>query len=85
MGRDDRESDRRCKADGFGETRIGVAVDARALRPRLRLDVNDDGPARQMARVVSAAFLLQTVSDAAGCSSCSCIGPIGMTVEIACL
>ena len=82
LRRDDLQSDCSGQTNGLGETGIGIAIGARAGGTRFRLDVDDDGRARPIKRVL---VFLQTASDAAGASSCSWIGPSGMTVEIACL
>jgi hypothetical protein len=54
----------------------------------LRLDMHDKGRAHHIARLVIAGFRRfsgQAVSFSMLVSSCSWIGPSGMTVEIACL
>ncbi len=57
---------------------------ARARGTRLGLDMDDECRAQRVARVVVSGRLGQAVS-ATGVSSCSWIGPSGITVEIACL
>ena len=77
--------DRSSEADGLLQPRLGVAVQSRARGARLGLDMNDERRAQLIARAVVTGRSAQTVSAAIGVSSCSWIGPSGITVEIACL
>ena len=77
--------DRSGKTDGLLQPRLGVAVQACACGSRLGLDMNDKSRAQLIARAVVTGRSAQTVSAAIGVSSCSWIGPSGITVEIACL
>jgi hypothetical protein len=77
--------DRGGEADRLFQTCLGVAVETRTRGARLGLDVNNESSAQLIARTVVAGRSAQTVSAAIGVSSCSWIGPSGITVEIACL
>ncbi|MEJ0042367.1 MAG: hypothetical protein WDM81_09175 [Rhizomicrobium sp.] len=78
------QPDRRRQADRFFETRLGIAIQARARGARLRLDMYDEGGA--LARSVVAGLLAAyAFSSRPPSPLCSWIGPSGMTVEIACL
>ena len=80
------QPDRRGLPDRFLEAGLRIAVQPRALGPRLGLDMDHEGGARQVARAVIAGLGLgYAFSFSTAVSSCNWIGPSGMTVEIACL
>jgi|SRR5579871_196311 len=85
--RDNIEPDGRGETDGLLEPRLRVAIRARAQLARLRLDVKDNRRSRRFRRaVLGVRCSAQACSAACGwASSCSWIGPSGMTVEMACL
>ena len=71
------------QADGLGQPRAGIAIEVVRRFARFGFDVNHERRAPARARIV-AVFQVYAVSSATSCSW-SWIGPIGMTVEIACL
>ena len=77
--------DRGGKADRLLQPRLGVTVQTCARGSRLGLDMDNEGGAQMIARTVVTGRPAQTVSAAIGVSSCSWIGPSGITVDIACL
>src|ERR1700709_1926659 len=86
MAPDDLQPDRRRRADRFGQPLLGIAVQPRALCPCLGLDMDDERRAHTVAfEARFGSLLAYAVSFSIAVSSCSWIGPSGMTVEIACL
>jgi len=83
---DDGEMDRSGETDGFGQTAFGVAIECCALGTRFRFHVNDER-VPWLAVFEAVSLLVAYAGSGTWATSCSMswIGPIGITVEIACL
>jgi hypothetical protein len=78
------EADGGGQADSFGKARLCIAPAVQALA-RLGLDMNNKGGRCIVGAPAATRWPAQAVSAVAGSTSCRLIGPIGITVEIACL